>query len=228
VLLALGYDEHRPVESVRQYVAVAFLLALESAMRLGEICALRWEHIQASRGYLTLVDSKNADRRDVPLSRRAVALLGKLGELKLTGPQQQYVNAKLNRPQPRLSTGAGLRNIASSCIDISDGLTSDLGHILEQSGLGATVYVDQLPISDSYHEVFELAGGWTSALSAGDDYELCFTMNDQQHAAMTHAFSSLNVPVSCIGMVETIPGLRLQMPDGTIETSSASGYEHFT
>ena len=93
--------------------------------------------------------------------------------------------------------------------------------------MGATVYVDQLPLSESYREVFDQAGGWIVPLSAGDDYELCFTVNDEAHPDFSRDLEALGVPITCIGMIEPGPGLRLQMPDGSIETTEYSGYEHF-
>lgn len=79
VLLALEYDEQMPVHSMRQQIAVAFLLALETAMRQGEIWGLRWEAVQLERRFLTLTETKNGTRRDVPLSLRAVELFKKIG-----------------------------------------------------------------------------------------------------------------------------------------------------
>ena len=78
ILLALGYEEAAPVTTQRHKIAVAFLLALETAMRQGEIWAMRWEHVRLKERFVTLPDTKNGTRRDVPLSSRAVALLEKL------------------------------------------------------------------------------------------------------------------------------------------------------
>lgn len=78
VLITLGYDEDEPVTTRQQEVAMAFLLALETAMRLGELLSLEWRYVFINRRYCHLVDSKNADRRDVPLSTRAVELLRKM------------------------------------------------------------------------------------------------------------------------------------------------------
>jgi integrase len=74
ILAALGFDEDWPVETAQQQIAVAFLLALETAMRLGELIALQWADVRLTDRYLTIRDSKNSDTRDVPLSRRADAL----------------------------------------------------------------------------------------------------------------------------------------------------------
>ncbi|MDW6156963.1 AIR synthase-related protein, partial [Klebsiella pneumoniae] len=79
------------------------------------------------------------------------------------------------RPQPRVLQGQALRDLASSAIDISDGLISDLKHILKASDCGARIVLDELPMSQalSSHADAEQALRW--ALAGGEDYELCFT-----------------------------------------------------
>ena len=161
------------------------------------------------------------------LGDAGAALLGMMGELKLNGPQQRQLNEKLNQPQPRVAIGRALRGIANSCIDISDGLSADLGHILQQSHLGATLYVDQLPLSNTYQEIFDLAGGWQLPLNAGDDYELCFTVSESNLQQLETVISSFEVPITCIGAVESKAGLHLLMPDGLTQTIEPKGYDHF-
>lgn len=85
ILTALGYTEEATICTSRQQVAIAFLLALETAMRQGEIFNLTWENIALQRRFLTLPETKNGLKRDVPLSARAVQLLEKLGPQK-SGP----------------------------------------------------------------------------------------------------------------------------------------------
>lgn len=78
LLRALEYDEDLPIRTMRQEMAVAFLLALETAMRQGELWALDWSRVFLKRRFVTLPDTKNGMRRDVALSLRAVELLEKL------------------------------------------------------------------------------------------------------------------------------------------------------
>lgn len=73
--IALGYDDYEPVETKQQEVALAFLLALETAMRAGELLSLRRDHVNLKKRYCRLVDSKNGDARDVPLSSEAIRLI---------------------------------------------------------------------------------------------------------------------------------------------------------
>lgn len=125
-----------------------------------------------------------------------------------------------DKPNPRVSEGLSLRGIASACIDISDGLAADLGHILEKSGVGARLKWDDLPLSAEVLEYVERNGDWRMPLTAGDDYELCFTVPVD---------ASLPLPAGCsrVGVIEAEPGLRIER-DGRLESLEAKGYEHFS
>lgn len=78
LLLAFGYDEDKTIDTVQFRVAVAFLFAMETAMRAGEICGLKWQDIDFNRRLAHLAITKNGHSRDVPLSKRAIELLQKL------------------------------------------------------------------------------------------------------------------------------------------------------
>jgi len=127
---------------------------------------------------------------------------------------------RFDQPEPRCSEGLALRGIANACIDISDGLAGDLGHILEQSGAGATIDWDALPLSAEVQAYCDATGDWRLPLSAGDDYELCFTVSPEKASTL---------PFDChkIGVIETEPGLRLYKA-GTLHLLKAQGYEHFS
>jgi len=127
---------------------------------------------------------------------------------------------RFDQPEPRCSEGLALRGIANACIDISDGLAGDLGHILEQSGVGATIDWDALPLSAEVQAYCDATGDWRLPLSAGDDYELCFTVSPEKTSTL---------PFDChkIGVIETAPGLRLYKA-GTTHSLKAQGYEHFS
>jgi len=125
-----------------------------------------------------------------------------------------------NQPQPRISAGIALRGVANACIDISDGLASDLGHILQQSQVGACLDWGQMPFSLQVQDYVEKTGDWQMPLIAGDDYELCFTVPESL---------ADKVPASChcVGVIEAEPGLRIRRDDQT-QRFEAKGYEHFS
>lgn len=125
-----------------------------------------------------------------------------------------------NRPQPRIPAGIALRGVANACIDISDGLASDLGHILEQSKVGACLDWDQIPLSSQVKTYIQQTGDWQMPLTAGDDYELCFTVPESLAGKVPSA-------CHCVGIIEAEPGLRINR-DGQAKTFKAKGYEHFS
>jgi len=88
---------------------------------------------------------------------------------------RQYVLDRYYYPEPRWELGRQLKGIASSAIDISDGLLGDLGHICQSSHLGAVLFVNDLPLSAALVNLAGRAAALEMALSGGDDYELCFT-----------------------------------------------------
>jgi thiamine-monophosphate kinase len=127
---------------------------------------------------------------------------------------------RFNRPEPQIEAGQALIGIASACIDLSDGLAGDLGHILEQSQAGACIEWDALPLSHAVQSYINETGDWSMPLTAGDDYELCFTVSPEQARKLTIAATK-------IGVIESQPGLRLNK-SGYIQSIEVKGFEHFS
>lgn len=134
---------------------------------------------------------------------------------------------RLHRPPIRVQEGLALRDIANAAIDVSDGLVSDLGHILEASGMGATLHADELPLSEAFRSVGEQIGGWELALTAGDDYELCITVPASKEWELHKTIAGFSCSISWIGRIEKQPGLRVIRPDGSIASMDHQGYDHF-
>lgn len=131
------------------------------------------------------------------------------------------------KPEPRMAAGVALRGLASACIDISDGLLADLGHVLESSGVGATVLTAKLPLSKRLLELHGLDGAVQLALMGGDDYELLFTAAPEQQPAVEAKLKAIGFPVTCIGSIEAKSGLRVLEASGHGMKLSESGYKHF-
>jgi thiamine-monophosphate kinase len=159
------------------------------------------------------------------LGDAALALTPRLAEL--TDTYRPYLLGRLYRPSPRISEGMILRAIASSAIDISDGLVADLGHILETSHVGAVLEVDRLPLSTALQKIKDKKYGWELALTGGDDYELCFTLPSEHQAVLESKRSDFACTVSCIGRIEVARGLRCIEHDGTPYIPQGAGYRHF-
>ncbi len=149
----------------------------------------------------------------------------------LPEPHAHYLLDRLERPSPRVFEGLALRGIASAVIDISDGLAADLGHILTASRVGATLDVERLPVSSAFiaavKEATSGANCWQLPLSAGDDYELCFTVPAAKQTKVEQVFARLGCGATRVGVIELQPGLRCKLASGEVLTPARSGYQHF-
>lgn len=151
--------------------------------------------------------------------------------LQSTKPAEQihrnYLIDRLNFPTPRLLVGTTLRRIATSCIDLSDGLKSDLQHILFASQTGAQVDVERLPLSEAMLATVGREEGIRYALTSGDDYELLFTVPDEQKGSLETALANCNVSATCIGRVNGVAE-KLELTKGDKPFSMPeSGFQHF-
>lgn len=136
-----------------------------------------------------------------------------------------YLMERLNRPEPRVKPGMALRDIASSAIDISDGLLSDLEHILVASHKGAEIHIDKLPLSAALHQLPE-DESVEFALTSGDDYELCFTLPRGKKSIVETELEKI-LPLTCIGQITGAPGIQWLRPDGSEFRPSKKAYTHF-
>lgn len=131
------------------------------------------------------------------------------------------------RPTPRVLQGQALRQLANSAIDISDGLVSDLRHILKASDCGARLDLDAMPYSDEMlaHVEQEQALKW--ALTGGEDYELCFTVPEINRGALEMALGHLGVRFTCVGQIMPLSeGIKYQRSGETVELEW-QGFDHF-
>jgi len=137
---------------------------------------------------------------------------------------------KLNRPVPRVEFAQKAVEYCSCAIDISDGLLSDLGHILKASTCGAKVYFDRLPASKEFRKCPEYLTGFDyeqMLLAGGDDYELCLVASSQNEAALFSLAESSGVLLTHIGEIDTSGELSVINSNGDSIELSRSGYEHF-
>ena len=148
-------------------------------------------------------------------------------ELVKSGETDNYLAARYCYPVPRIEEGKALRGIASSMIDISDGLLSDLGHLCTASGLGAEIRLDSLPLSTDLKEICGEDSAIGFALGQSDDYELCFTISKECEEKINYLRNSDLVSVTKIGeMIEEQKLLGLSGDGEYIELQS-TGYMHF-
>jgi thiamine-monophosphate kinase len=127
-------------------------------------------------------------------------------------------NLKHFYPEPRLAVGRYLREkkLASAMIDISDGLSTDLGHICEESKTGVVVYAEALPVVGGRDAL-------KNAIHGGDEYELLFTARPGKQIPTAIA----GVPVTRVGEILTGDQMRLATADGKTSVLEPAGWEHF-
>jgi thiamine-monophosphate kinase len=139
-----------------------------------------------------------------------------------------FLIERLHRPTPRVAAGLALRDHASACIDISDGLLADLGHICAASGVGAEIDVSMLPRSSALFDLFDDTTSQHFALSGGDDYELCFTVQAQHVAAVQADLARLGCGAAKIGRIVEGAGVRVRDADGKTMQPQHRGWDHFS
>ncbi len=195
---------------------------------------------------LGFVEQGRAWRRDAAKVGDLIYVTGTLGDagLALQARQQSLLfpprycdelSARLEKPTPRVEEARSLRGLVNAAIDLSDGLLSDLGHILKASKVGGQIKLDALPLSLAFRmcRTDKVAQSlcdstWQALpLSAGDDYELCFTVSAEKRAALQRRLSQQGVVAQCIGVIDEGPGLRCVQKSGELINIEQTGYEHF-
>ena len=125
-----------------------------------------------------------------------------------------------------VEAGRRLLGLAHACVDVSDGLLADLGHVCTRSGVGAEVALARLPASAALREVF---GEDAVALQAtgGDDYELCFTAPPGLREPVALALEQAGIDGARIGRIIAGHGVRAFDADGSPWEPARAGYQHF-
>ncbi|QLB42291.1 MULTISPECIES: thiamine-phosphate kinase [Mannheimia] len=141
---------------------------------------------------------------------------------------ESYLIQRHLRPTPRVLLGLTIASIANAAIDISDGLLSDLGHILKRSRCGAIINLDDLPLSESLLNCYSKEKAEQFALSGGEDYELCFTVHNDNKQKLEKALTNIGVNYTCIGQIRSAKeGLTLLRHNEAVRLPAKSGFDHF-
>lgn len=140
------------------------------------------------------------------------------------------------RPTPRVTQGRALVDVANAAIDLSDGLYSDLGHILKRSQCAAEIELSALPLSSALLSIYGREQAERFALSGGEDYELCFTVPAEKQQALEHRLATLDVACHCIGRITSASQTMLKCGDFSprflrngkpTEVHFSGGFDHF-
>ena len=163
-----------------------------------------------------------------------LALEALQGHITLAPEVLAAARLRLEQPTPRVALGQALRGVASSALDVSDGLLGDLGHILRASGTGAcidtSITIDLIAtgaLKMSATGPFDPELLHQCTLAGGDDYELAFTAPVARRAAVAAAALASSTPVTRIGRIEAEPGLRLVDAQGQPVVQRYASFDHF-
>ncbi|MEN8176240.1 MAG: thiamine-phosphate kinase [Pseudomonadota bacterium] len=183
-----------------------------------------------------LVEAGKALRRDAAQPGDLVYVSGTLGDAGLALLARQgfhvvprfrdFLQERLDRPRPRLALGRSLAGVARAGIDISDGLTADLGHVLDASACGATLYIEQLPLSEALNQYVSEQADWSLPLSGGDDYELLVTLAPERQGMAESLAAECDCDFTWIGIIDSAPELRCVDANGN-PVHHGNGWDHF-
>lgn len=174
-------------------------------------------------------NAKSGDRIYVSGSLGDAALgLMLLQDNALASTDDEYFVGRLNKPQARVMLGHALAEFSQCAIDISDGLFADLGHILESSHCGAEIVLNKIPVSIQMKNYLSNTNKTLGIhqLMTGDDYELCFTVSEENEARIKEIADNLDIPLSCIGVITQGEGITF-MNNGKVIFVPQTGFDHF-
>jgi len=195
-----------------------------------------------TRGPLTIsiqvmgiVDNNQALLRSGAIAGDKVYVTGTLGDaaagldsviknLNLSEDDKDYCEQRLNYPQPRLLESDTIRDYATSCIDISDGLLQDITHILKASNKGAELDLSSIPLSQALSKI-DKNQSLGYALSGGDDYELLFTIPSEAESVFLEKMQKPGYQITCIGVINELYGSLVDTEGNNL---MSKGYTHFS
>lgn len=178
--------------------------------------------------YLTRSGAKPGDWLYVTgnVGDAGLALQHLFGNVELEQRFVDMVHSKLHYPKPRILAGQVLKDYASAAIDVSDGVLADLSHLCDLSGVGANVVLDSLPLSEALTSTLK-DKATEFALSAGEDYELLFTVSDDNKVGMETAMTNVGIDIQCIGQINHSGKITTTLNNQPVQLE-IKGFEHFS
>lgn len=238
-LLSLAIPAALPVEFLDDFIAGMLELAGEFDVALigGDTCS--------SRNGLVISVTAMGEQQPEKVVRRCgaapgdlILVTGSLGdaalglELLRRGEREGESVVRHLDPVPRVHEGLALAEagLPTAMIDVSDGLLADLGHILEQSGVGARLQLAQLPLSPFFRRTASAVthDPFIFPLAGGEDYELLFTISPAREAAVNEVLRGSGVRAAVIGEITRDSGLTVLDANGRSYPVTARGYNHFS
>lgn len=148
-----------------------------------------------------------------------------------THPSVETKAALLSRyylPLPRMELGKGLRSLAHSAMDISDGLLQDAGHIARNSAVQLVIESEKIPLSPAARDMLSTNSDlFASVVTGGDDYELLFTASPMHREALLALSATTNTTITRIGRVLEGKDVCILDKQGEEMLFDSKGYQHF-
>jgi len=184
------------------------------------------------------VENKTAMRRDAANADDFILVTNTLGDgaaaldvlqkkISVSEADQDYLQERFYRPTPRLMEAQLICELANAALDISDGLVADLQHICERSDLGATIFVEEIPLSAALQNLQDQQQAYRYALTGGDDYELCFTVSPQNMPQIAMLIAEKKLSARVVGKMHLGSGVRCEL-NGEEFPLMQIGYQHFS
>jgi thiamine-monophosphate kinase len=161
------------------------------------------------------------------LGGAALALRHMQGNVKLPTQVFDSAAAKLHTPNPRVALGRALLGVATSAIDISDGLVADLSHLCERSQLSAQLVMNDVPFFAPLQSL-DVVLRHACTLAGGDDYELCFTAPEKMREELLHISAEIGLALTRIGSMRAgTPQVQVHNENGEVMKIAQAGFDHF-
>ncbi|HJT22231.1 MAG TPA: thiamine-phosphate kinase [Nitrospira sp.] len=150
----------------------------------------------------------------------------------LSPGHRRFLIGRHLRPSARVGIGQWLSNkrLATSAIDLSDGLSGDVRHICDESRVGAEIDLMALPVSAACRTFADRTGAdpSTLAVTGGEDFELLFTTPPRLHVELERQAAQRGFRVTCIGTIRPArDGIKARLKTGALQPLAAASYEHF-
>lgn len=245
-LLSVALPPELPVDFIDEFSRGFLSMASEHGVSLigGDTCASRSGLVisvtimgeQSPELILRRSGAKNGDEIWVTGTLGDAAMGLKILEAKGSSvgatDMEKFCISSLLDPTPRVAAGLSLAEsgLATSMIDISDGILGDFSHIAELSGAGGILYLEKLPLSLDLQSLAASAPEVISriCLTGGEDYELCFTASPADHEKIRECMKNCGITASPVGIVTNFPGVTVITSDGSRYEPDFTSFNHFT
>lgn len=149
------------------------------------------------------------------------------GGLSMPPEMQAWLERRYLLPEPHIALGHKLAGLATACMDVSDGLVQDVGHIAAASRVRAVIRRDRIPLSKAARPLVEANPElWDAVTGGGDDYQLLFTAPESAAEALWLVADTLQLPLTPIGMIEPGEGVTV-LDEAGAPIPAHPGFRHF-